>query len=201
VHQAVNRAKPAATTKATKTEEERRVIIEPKLRPLLEKMKDEATTDLVFPKLPPYHGSDGQAPTLRADLERAGVKRAALLVPARTRKRMTFHDLRATGITWAAIRGDDTLKIMSRSGHSEYQTMMGYVREGEVMRDGFGDVFAGLPEALLESPRLAPIPQEKGQKPGEMGVPKGIRRQSRTSRKATKRREMSRGLSISPPNS
>jgi hypothetical protein len=54
---------------------------------------------------------------------------------------MTFHDLRSTGITWAAIRGDDALKIRSRSGLSPYQTMLLYVREAEVMHEDFGDVF------------------------------------------------------------
>ena len=159
VHQAVNRSTRAGLRKPTKTEEERRVVVEPNLKPLLEALFEEATTALVFPKLPPYHGNDGQAPTLRADLVKSSGERTrkALIERARTRKRMTFHDLRATGITWAAIRGDDVLKIMARSGHTEYQTMMGYVREAEVMRDDFGEVFPELPQCLLGSAQGAPM--------------------------------------------
>ena len=33
-----------------------------------------------------------------------------------TRKRLRFHDLRSTGLTWMAIRGDDPLKIQQRAG-------------------------------------------------------------------------------------
>lgn len=172
VHQAVDRRESGAL-KATKTDAERRIIVEPALRPLLENLAEEASTALVFPKMPPYHGNDGQAPTLRADLEKAGVTRAALLVRARTRKRMTFHDLRATGITWAAIRGDDTLQIMARSGHTEYQTMMAYVREAEVMREGFGVPFPELPGALIESPRKSPKAQETPQEPQQKKRPQG----------------------------
>jgi integrase len=149
VHQAVDRSQRVAKLKATKTDEERRVAIEHALRPMLRAMREENPTGSVFPRLPAYHGSDGQAPTLRADLEKAQVTRAALLQKAKTRKRMTFHDLRATGITWAAIRGDDPLKIMARSGHSEYQTRLVYVREAEVIREGFGEVFPPLPDSLF----------------------------------------------------
>ena len=155
VHQSIDRSQKDAVASATKTDEERRVTIELALRPMLRAMRDEATSELVFPKLPPYNGCDGQAATLRLDLERAQVKRPALLKRARTRKRMTFHDLRATGITWAAIRGDDALKIMSRSGHSEYQTLLSYIREAEVIREGFGETFPALPADLVAVERIA----------------------------------------------
>jgi len=157
VHQSIDRVGGGGLS-STKTDDARRVIIEPALRPMLELMRRERGNGRVFERFPPAHGSDGQAPTLRADLARAKVTRVALLQRAetRTRKRMTFHDLRATGITWAAIRGDDAMKIMSRSGHSEYQTMLGYVRETEVVRDGLGEAFPTLPEALTGSPQKRP---------------------------------------------
>jgi integrase len=44
---------------------------------------------------------------------------------------MTWHDLRATGLTWLAIRGDDPLKIKQRAGHSAFSTTEGYVRQAE----------------------------------------------------------------------
>jgi hypothetical protein len=43
---------------------------------------------------------------LKAYLARAGVKRAERFVTDATRKAITFHDLRSTGITWMAVRGD-----------------------------------------------------------------------------------------------
>jgi len=58
---------------------------------------------------------------------------------------MTFHDLRATGLTWLAIRGDDPLKIKQRAGHAAFTTTEGYIREAESVRDVFGDVFPTLP--------------------------------------------------------
>jgi hypothetical protein len=90
------------------------------------------------------------AARLREYLQLAGVSRAELFVEAtdRTRKALTFHDLRATGITWMAIRGDDPLKISQRAGHAGFATTAGYIREAEAIRDGFGDVFPSLPPAL-----------------------------------------------------
>lgn len=46
----------------------------------------------------------------RAALRTAGVGRRELFANDRTRKWITFHDLRATGITWMAIRGHDPRK-------------------------------------------------------------------------------------------
>ena len=173
VHQALERRRVGGAVKSTKTDEERRVTVEVGLRALLRFMHEHRTSALVFPKMPPDHGSDGQAATLRADLERAGVTRAALLEKVRTRKRMTFHDLRATGITWAAIRGDDALKIMARSGHTEYQTLMAYVREAEVIREGFGTVFPELPEALRALPQDCPNGPENTPKSSIKQRPQG----------------------------
>jgi hypothetical protein len=39
---------------------------------------------------------------------------------------------------------------MYRMGHASFATTMIYVREAEVVRDGFGSVFPPLPKALLE---------------------------------------------------
>jgi hypothetical protein len=64
---------------------------------------------------------------------------------------MTFHDLRATGITWMAIRGDEPIKIMRRAGHENITTTMGYVREAENLEYPVGEVFPAVPSALLVS--------------------------------------------------
>lgn len=102
---------------------------------------------------------------------------------------MTFHDLRATGITWAAIRGDDALKIMARSGHTEYGTMMIYVREAEVIRENFGDVFPELPEALVgiahETPKR---PNEAPKRPTTSGPLRDRNVATRATKEETPRR-------------
>ena len=64
------------------------------------------------------------------------------------RKALTFHDLRATGITWCAVRGDDPLRIMQRAGHATFSTTQIYIREAENLRIGFGTVFPPLPASL-----------------------------------------------------
>jgi len=95
---------------------------------------------------------------LRRWLRHAGVTREELYEATLTSKAVTFHDLRATGITWAAIDGLDLLKIMQRAGHTETETTMVYVREAENLRDGFGAPFSELPlEALGVARPSAPL--------------------------------------------
>ena len=43
-------------------------------------------------------------------------------------------------------RGDEPLRIMHRAGHKDLTTTMGYVREAENLRAGFGTV---LPPSLF----------------------------------------------------
>src|SRR5258708_32408989 len=91
---------------------------------------------------------------LKGYLRRAGVDRADLFVSDATRKAITFHDLRATGITWMAARGDDPLRIMQRAGHEDFETTKLYLREAENLSAGFGDVFPALPGSIApKSPR------------------------------------------------
>lgn len=146
IHRSVSRE--TGDEKSTKTGEARRVPIERELVPLLRAMRDEA-------------GSRGRVAgarvtdrklsrQLRRCLALAGVNRTELYATNDpTRKPITFHDLRATGITWCAVRGDDHLKIKQRAGHATFSTTEGYIREAENLRDGFGDVFPPLPKALL----------------------------------------------------
>jgi integrase len=63
---------------------------------------------------------------LRHYLKRAGVERAELFASDETRKAITLHDLRATGITWMAVRGDEPLRTMQRAGHASFETTQGY---------------------------------------------------------------------------
>ncbi len=84
---------------------------------------------------------EDRAILLRQHLKAAGVQRAELFTDDAHRKHITFHDLRATGITWAAVRGDDPLRIKQRAGHRSFSTTEGYIREAENLREGFGTVF------------------------------------------------------------
>ena len=81
---------------------------------------------------------------LRRYLKWAGVTRAELFANDATRKQLTFHDLRGTGITWLAIGGTEPLKIKTWAGHRNLSTTEGYIREAESVRPGFGEPFPSL---------------------------------------------------------
>ena len=151
IHRAVD--PDTGEIRETKGKATRRFEVERELRPLLEAMRAEAPgAVMLFDPWPLHHY---RAEQLRVNLRLAGVKRAELFAGDATRKQLTFHDLRATGTTWAAIRGDEPLRIMHRAGHKDLTTTMGYVREAENLRAGFGTVFPPLPSSLLRAPRMS----------------------------------------------
>jgi integrase len=127
VHRAID--KRTKLEKSTKAGRPRRMPIEPNVALLVRILYAEAEaagrSRLVvlawsaWPKL------------LRADLLTAGVTRAELHAGDASRQPLRFHDLRATGITWAGIRGDDPLKIRQRAGHAKFSTTEGYLRTAE----------------------------------------------------------------------
>ena len=85
-------------------------------------------------------------------LEAAGVKRSELFTDDPTNKNIRFHDLRSTGLTWLALRGDDTLKIQHRAGHRTFAMTQVYIRTAENLRAGgeaIGVPFPELPDCLL----------------------------------------------------
>jgi hypothetical protein len=131
---------------STKTEDTPRFAVEATLLPLLQAMHDAAKGKGPVLDWHELHMSRG----LRRALKRAGVTRPELHHGSPTRKPMTWHDLRATGLTWMAVRGDDPLKIKQRAGHATFSTTEHYIRQAEAFREGFGEVFPGLPEALLD---------------------------------------------------
>ncbi len=134
------------TTKATKSKRARHVVIEPALLPLLQAMHEEAVGAGRVLDLPSVRT---MARALRRWLLRAGVDRADLHTSDATRKPLTFHDCRGTGLTWAAVRGDSPWVIKERAGHASLATTEGYVRLGEQLRAGFGEPFPELPGALI----------------------------------------------------
>lgn len=146
----------------TKGRAARELPIEPHLLPLLRAMVEELGGRgrlLAIPRT--SHSARG----LRHDLKLAGVERAALYADDETRKAVTFHDLRATGITWRAARGDSAIEIQLCAGHTDLNTTQHYIRSAASLRAAFGDVFPPLPVDLLSGDIEGP--QGGGFRPAE----------------------------------
>ncbi len=124
----------------------RRFAIEPNLMSLLRAMHAEAKGlgPVVTMRQQKWWAAD-----LRKHLEVAQVKRAALFRNDASCKRLRFHDLRGTGLTWMAIRGDDPLKIQQRAGHTTFDMTQKYIRTAEAVGEVIGNVFPPLPLTLL----------------------------------------------------
>lgn len=94
------------------------------------------------------------AQNLRDDLLLAGVTRHELHNASKTppREWMTLHDLRTTGITWMAVRGDDLLLVKARAGHSDSKMTEHYISLAAMMRkQDYGEPFPPLPRAVVGS--------------------------------------------------
>ena len=153
INKAVDRRTGLVTS--TKSGETRRIPIHPRLRPLLEALYKAKTGERVL-WMP---DDEDRAIMLRQHLETAHVKRSDLFADDAQRKHITFHDLRATGITWMAVAGEDPLRIKQRAGHQSFSTTEGYIREAENLRTGFGEPFPPLPASLLESNERSNVPR------------------------------------------
>lgn len=150
INKALNRRNGEVTS--TKGLRNRYVPIEETLMPLLKRLVERAGDGGVLLKLPSYRD---MARGLRRRLKRAGVNRRELHEGTPTTSPITFHDLRATGITWMAIRGDDPLKIQRRAGHRDLETTQRYIRLAEDIRNGFGAPFPPLPRVLTGGVSIA----------------------------------------------
>lgn len=164
----INRAFNAETrgfNESTKTGDVRRFAIEPNLLALFEQMAREAEpgAELVFPALWQL------AELLRQDLWAAGVRRESLHVKRKGSRIMRFHDLRATGITYLALRGDTDHEVRDRAGHTNFKTTLEYIRRGQhVIGAKLGDPFGPLPAVLLER-ESSPIVRSSSGNGGESG--------------------------------
>jgi hypothetical protein len=138
--------------KATKTGRNRKTPIEPTLLPLLTSMHEAAKGEgRVITTMPPREEWAARLRKyVRWALEDAGMAvREELLASDATRRQLNFHDLRHTGITWRAVRGDEPLKIQRAAGHTDLKTTQRYIEEAEVFdREAFGEVFPPLPARL-----------------------------------------------------
>jgi integrase len=123
----------------------REVKIEPTLVPLLEVLTaGRQPGDLLFPG---FSKKRHMPRFLKTWLRLAGVTQAELHTKTPTTRPIRFHDLRATGITWRAVRDDPTFEIQYHAGHSQFSTTEKYLRLAAVVRAGFGEVFPVLPES------------------------------------------------------
>lgn len=131
--------RPTDTTgPRTKSETARRLAIEPTLVPLLAAIHKRAgrpRTGRVLQDMPPWHDL---AKGLRLYVALAGLTHVELHRKGPTRRWLPFHDLRATGVTWMAVRGDDPLKIRQRAGHQHLVTTERYIRLAKAVRVGRG---------------------------------------------------------------
>lgn len=126
----------------------RRFSIEPTLLPLLRAMHRENGGQGKL--VPSISDLNRWAERLREHLLVAGITRPELHATDETRKQMRFHDLRATGLTWLAIRGENPIAIHTRAGHSQWKMTEKYIRVAETVGTrSVGEVFPALPACLL----------------------------------------------------
>jgi len=139
---------PRAKVKAPKTRAGVRFVpIELALRPLLEVLRAEAGgKGRVVASMPP---DEDWAETFRRHLLRAGITRPELFADTTTHKQVRLYDLRATGITWRALRQDYGPEIQQAAGHEKYDTTDGYIRTARLFIGRVGGPFPTLPGESL----------------------------------------------------
>jgi integrase len=167
IHQSLD--SDTRTIKSTKSKRTRKVPIEPTLLPLLRDMHHEADGEGSVVEMPPMCE---WAAKLRDHVKLAGLKRADLLADDATRRPLTFHDLRHTGITWRAMRGDAPFAIKDGAGHTDLETTQRYVNEARSFSDTFGEVFPPLPSAIV--PESSPGQLKPHEMPGKTASPAGV---------------------------
>jgi len=63
---------------------------------------------------------------------------------------VSICDLRHTGITWRAQRGDEPLKIQRAAGHDDLRTTQRYINEAQTFEGTrFGEPFPSIPLSAL----------------------------------------------------
>jgi integrase len=141
------RDRDTGAQKGTKTGGTRRFSVERNLLPLLNSLKKRAGKGKLFD-----FDATHLSRTFRRWLKVAKVDRPELHEPTAVSRPITWHDLRATAATWMAVRGDKPFVIRDRCGHKNVSTTEIYIREGEVLADGFGEVFPPLPDLVGKDP-------------------------------------------------
>jgi len=98
------------------------------------------------------------AEQLRADLKRAGVKRAELFEKTETRRPIRLHDLRASFVTVSLANGKTEAWVSDRTGHRSSEMLNRYRRAARTWSEAGLGSFLPLDEALpdLDSPPDCP---------------------------------------------
>jgi integrase len=136
-----------ARIKAPKSEAGVRYVpIEPTLLPLLKALHEAAGGKGAVFVMPPI---EAWAVTFRKHLERAGIDRAELFQDTATQKRIRMYDLRASGLTWRALRQDYAPAIHEAAGHEDFDTTLEYVRTAQLFVGRVGEPFPPLPDSLF----------------------------------------------------
>ena len=143
----------------------RPIPVHPNLRPLLDVLLE--ICPVIDMPLRHYW-----ADQLRSDLELAGVTRAALFADPKdpTRRRLRFHDLRSSGLTWMAIDGVDAHKIRQRAGHTTLEMTQKYLRAAEVAGTDIGETFPALPPGFIDHLKRSPNTQVSENFVGRLGL-------------------------------
>jgi integrase len=153
--QADRASKGRKGTKQTKTRRVRTVDIEPHVLALVEDLvaRPRGKDGRLLHMPPP----EDRAELLRKDLLTVGVTRAVLHIEGDPLQRaITLHDLRDTGLTHMAVRGDSPIAIQWAGGHTDFKTTQGYLDRGRVERQRIGSPLPPLPDDLTPPRRQLP---------------------------------------------
>ncbi len=183
--QADRKSKGRKDTKQTKTKRVRTVDIEAHLLPLVEWLvkHPQGKRGRLLHMPPP----EDRAELLRKDLRTVGVTREALHVERDPLRRpMGFHELRDTGLTHMAVRGDSPIAIQWAGGHTDFKTTQGYIDRGRVEARRIGEPLPPLPPEVLsptsdgpsgiapKSPRTISKPPIHAKTSTKLATPMGI---------------------------
>jgi integrase len=165
IHRAIDRDRDEI--KETKTNNPRRIPIEPNLLPLVEQVVREAheAGRALLVEMPPLCDL---AARFRKYLGWARVARAELFRTTATSKQITFHDCRSSGATWLAIRGTAPQMIMALCGHENMETTLGYIRLAAVLAESPSTVFPPIPPAVVLPQLLPQGPKSWGASGGKL---------------------------------
>ncbi len=149
IDQAYDRASGELKKTKTGNRGARRYSIEPTLLPLLRAMHRESGGVGKVIEMPEQKY---WAAELRDALHAAGITRPELFKTTATSKRVRFHDCRASGLTWMAIRGDSPVQIQHVAAHTDFAMTKKYIDAGGAVDLLPGEVvFPELPACLLSS--------------------------------------------------
>lgn len=146
IHKAARHHTAGKQVKKPKGKVARFYEIEPAVRPLLLVMHAEAGGKGRVIAVPP---ECDLSPRLRKYLGWARIERAELFADDAERAPLTFHDLRATWITWRALREDGPFQIQRAAGHKSLDTTQLYIRTADDVRRVAGTPFPTVPELVV----------------------------------------------------